>query len=352
MKRLYFDESGFTGYNHLDREQPIFALASHDLNEELAQSIMKRSFPNYKGEEYKFSSLWKSSKPQFLGLAKNLKPFTNGIRFWIIDKHFAVLVKMVDFLIEPATTASGYNFLAGGFGRKLANQIYYNFQSNATPGMLDELLNQYQFFSRNPSKETLATFLTNIEHLYNKQSLAVKHHLALMVEGVRNFEHFNNLDTFKSTNDLQFTAMLAMIVDWRKATSEDFTVIHDASSNFLRQRQLWDQITSHDVISQDFPLGDGSTVAYPLRVLNTKSVNSKDSYGVQLSDLLAGYASKHFDLTRPKEERETLDGMVTAGLYGSNFNSIRPAKDFPSGAPSKLTGPDAVDLLINIMKKN
>lgn len=113
-----------------------------------------------------------------------------------------------------------------------------------------------------------------------------------------------------------------------------------------------DQLTSHQVISQDFPLGDGSTVAYPLPVLKTQSVNSKDSYGVRLSDLLAGYAAKHFDLSRPKEEREILDGMVTAGLDGSSFNSIRPAKDFPSGSPNKLTGPDAVDQLINIMKKN
>lgn len=349
QKKIYIDESGFTGYNYLDPLQPIFSLASNDIAPELAEEILKKSFPNYKGDEFKFSALWKSRRKEFLKLATLLQPYGEGIHTWVIDKPFAVLVKMVDFLIEPAITAAGYNFLADGFGRKYTNYIHFGLNQFGTLGCLDELILAYQVFSRNPSKTALADFVASVKSVYQKQSLELKTILGEMLLGAQNFERYSDLDTFKSTNDLQFTAMLALVADWRKKYTEDFFIVHDASSNFLRQKETWTQVTSTEIPEQLHPLGDGTFVQFPLRVVETSSVNSKDNYSVQLSDLLAGYASRHFDLKRPADEREILDGMVTAGLFASSFNSIMPGRDFPAFPPKKLDGPDAVDLMIKMM---
>jgi hypothetical protein len=60
-RTLFFDESGFTGYNLLDPAQPIFAIASADIDEKRADEILRASFPRYRGAEFKFSNIWGSN---------------------------------------------------------------------------------------------------------------------------------------------------------------------------------------------------------------------------------------------------------------------------------------------------
>lgn len=59
-RTLHFDESGFTGFNLLDPNQPIFAVASSDIDERHAGEILKESFPEHWGAEFKFSNIWGS----------------------------------------------------------------------------------------------------------------------------------------------------------------------------------------------------------------------------------------------------------------------------------------------------
>lgn len=350
IKTIYFDESGFTGYNYLDPLQPVFTLASTDIQPDVAKAILSESFPNYKGAEFKFSSLWKSRRKDFLTLAGKLASYSDGIFFWVVDKPFAVVVKMVDFLIEPGVTAAGYNFLADGFGRKTVNYLYVGLKYVATPGCLERLVEGYQIFSRDPSIPALNQFREVLKEEYERQSLEVKPLLGQLLDGANNFEKHTDLETFRATNDLQFTTMLAAVADWRKRFQEDFVIIHDASSNFLRQKENWNTVTSTDVPKQMHPLGDGTTVEFPLRVLETHSVNSKDNYSVQLCDLLAGFASRYFNPQKTKDEQEILEAIAENGLGSATTNGIRVGKDFPTGPPQKLDGPDAVDLMLNIMK--
>jgi len=60
VKKLFFDESGFTGYNLLDPIQPIFSVASTSVEDVQSEEILAGSFPNYQGNEYKFSNIWAS----------------------------------------------------------------------------------------------------------------------------------------------------------------------------------------------------------------------------------------------------------------------------------------------------
>lgn len=171
-----------------------------------------------------------------------------------------------------------------------------------------------------------------------------------LIDGAEKFEEFHDINDFKNTNDLQFTAMLAAVADWRKKFVDDFVIIHDASSNFLRQKETWANITGNDVPKQLHPLGDGSFVEFPLRVLETHSANSKDNYSIQLSDLLAGFASRFFNPNQSQDERIILNEMISSGLKHATINCIMPGKEFPDGEPRKLNGPDAVDRMMGIMR--
>lgn len=58
-KTLFFDESGYTGYDLLNPDQPIFCIASSDIGDQEAQAILEGSCPGYQGAEYKFSQFWR-----------------------------------------------------------------------------------------------------------------------------------------------------------------------------------------------------------------------------------------------------------------------------------------------------
>ena len=46
MKRIYFDESGNTGPDLLNKEQPLYILCSTDLDEEKSKELLAKYFPN------------------------------------------------------------------------------------------------------------------------------------------------------------------------------------------------------------------------------------------------------------------------------------------------------------------
>jgi hypothetical protein len=156
-RTLYFDESGFTGYNLLDQTQPIFAIASADIEEQRAREILAESFPRYRGDEYKFSDIWRSrNRAGLLKYAEHLRDFADLSFIYFAVKRFAVLTKIVDFLIEPYITDAGYDFYGDGFCWKYANCIHFGLTQFAPPELLDALLRNYQAFSRNPSLDSLA----------------------------------------------------------------------------------------------------------------------------------------------------------------------------------------------------
>jgi hypothetical protein len=144
--------------------------------------------------------------------------------------------------------------------------------------------------------------------------------------------------------------MLAIVSHWRQKYPEDFAVVHDSSSNFLRSREMWERITSANVPPQFHRGGDGSFVEFPLRVVSTTAVDSKDSPCVQFCDILAGLAARHFSSLTEGEDRAFMDEVIDAGLKEITYNGIRPGTTFPDQIPPKrLDGPDVIDQMIGIM---
>ena len=77
-------------------------------------------------------------------------------------KRYAVLTKIVDFLIEPYITDAGFDFYADGFCWKYANYIHFGLTQFAMPELLDALLRHYQTFSRKPTRENLEASQTRL----------------------------------------------------------------------------------------------------------------------------------------------------------------------------------------------
>jgi hypothetical protein len=351
IRTLYFDESGFTGYNLLDPAQPIFAIASADIEEQRALDILADSFPKYQADEYKFSNIWGSkNRVGLLKYPEHLPRFADLSFIYVAVKRFTVLTKIVDFLIEPYMTDAGYDFYGDGFCWKYANYIYFAFTRFAPPELLDALLRNYQAFSRNPSLESLALLHSQLRIMAASSDEPVKIFLEQMEFGARLFLDYHDISKFGGSDELQTTTMFAIVCHWRQRFSEDFAVVHDTSSNFLRNREMWERITNANVPPQLHPGGDGSFVEFPLRVVSTIAVDSKGSRCVQFCDILAGLAVRHFSSVTEGKDRAFMNEVIDAGLKEIRYNGIRPATTLPDQIPPKrLQGPDVIDRMMDIM---
>jgi hypothetical protein len=351
VKTLYFDESGFTGYNLLDPSQPIFAVASTDVEEQLALDILRDSFPHYQGPEFKFTNIWASGNRTGLRrFAARLADLRQSAFVYMIDKRFGVLTKIVDFLIEPIITSAGFHFYDEGFCWKYANYIHFGVTQVASPELYLALTNAYQGFSRNPTEGTLAQLQWQLGVMAVSTDERVQVFFDQMATGARAFHAFHDLASFKGSDELQFTTMLAIISYWRSLHKEDFSIVHDASSNFLRSAESWRRITSNNVPRQMHRSGDGSFTEFPLRVTSTTPMDSKASRSIQFCDILAGLSTRHFSPLTQGGDRVFMDELIDAGLNELSFNGIRPEPVFPDRIPPKpLTGPDVVDQMAGIM---
>ena len=351
-RTIYFDESGFTGYNLLDPVQPVFSIASVDIEEERAEELLHSAFPRYQGEEFHFSQIWRS------GQRKRLRTFCNHLRevadtsfCYVTNKRFAVLTKMMDFLVEPIITSTGYDFYDEGFCWKYSNYVHFGLTNFAEPELLDCLLKYYQEFSRAPTSDSLNTLQARLAMMASSTDGPVQIFLEQMALGAKLFEEFNILDDFRSTNNVQTSTMIAVVGHWRQAYPEDFDVVHDASSSFMRDRSFWNALTATSGPTTELRAGDGSFVEYPLRVVSTRAVDSKESRPVQFCDILAGLAAKHFNPTLSGDERDFMNGLIDEGLGCITSNRLVPSTEFPVRIPPKrLEGPDVVDQMAELLR--
>lgn len=351
-RTIYFDESGFTGYNLLDPVQPIFAIASVDISEEQAEEILSTSFPRYQGDEFHFTNIWRSNhKARLRTFCSQLDQVAERSFCYVTNKRFAVLAKMMDFLVEPVVTDAGQDFYDEGFCWKYTNLAYYGLTSFATLEFLNTLLSSYQEFSQNPSVESLTVLQERLTAMAETADERVKAFVSQMALGAQMFERFNELETFRSTNSLQTSTMIAVIGHWRQNYAEDFAVVHDVSSAFMRDREAWDIITGPEANPVVITGGDGNGLEWPLRVTSTEARDSRDSRAIQFCDVLAGLISKHFNPDLSQEDRQFMNDLVADGLGNITSNRNVPGTEFPVGIPPKrLNGPDAVDLMAEIMR--
>jgi hypothetical protein len=174
--------------------------------------------------------------------------------------------------------------------------------------------------------------------------------LEQMALGASSFERFQGLSAFKGSDEIQITSLFASIAHWRRHFPEDFSVVHDASSNVARSREIWERATNIDVPPQFHPAGDGGMVEFPLRVVSTTHVDSRQNYAVQLCDILAGLAARHFDSRIEGGDRDLLNAAVEAGLGAIDYNGVRPDFVFPDHIPPRrLDGPDVVERLRHVL---
>jgi hypothetical protein len=123
LPRVYVDESNSTGENLLDHSQPVFSIASVNVQDDLATALVSdvsSRLPEGHGEP-KYAALAKTRRGRTALLECFNKIPSDHARFYVAHKRFMIEAKMVDLLIEPRAHKDGYNMYEDGAAVALAN---------------------------------------------------------------------------------------------------------------------------------------------------------------------------------------------------------------------------------------
>lgn len=349
---IFLDESGFTGDDLYNPEQRFFTIASTIVGDDEAGSILERCFPRYQGPEYKFANLWKrgTSRHGLRALASEIPSLADRVFLWIIDKRFCLLTKMLDYLVEPGAYEAGFDWYANGWGLRYMNTAHRDVLRYGSEALYDETVRRWDAFARTPNRSTIEELR---QHLQQSEAATPAPLSSLFNLAQRGLTHFlarnPRLEDFEDSSEIQVTSVLSTVTWWRQQRREDFALIHDESSAFLKQQDLWDTILREDFEAPPIPIANGSEVELPLRVRSTTAVRSLESPAIQLCDVLAGFGAKAGPGLIGSTRDPFILELVQAGAGELTYSGVMPHALYVNGPPARRNGPDMVDRMVELL---
>jgi hypothetical protein len=121
---VYFDESGNTGPDLLNEDQPIFTLASVCIPQTVAKELVDLFQPS-QFNELKFASLKKSARhmSNVLRLLQSDDVNENTVKVYAVHKRYMLTAKIVDVFYEPQFRQLGIDLYERGACHGLAKWL-------------------------------------------------------------------------------------------------------------------------------------------------------------------------------------------------------------------------------------
>ena len=286
---LYFDEAGYTGRNLVDPAQPVFVVASTNLTNEEAGTVVAECFSRLPDTELKHSRLCRSRRGrreilEFLhGIHQPPSRFTIGVA----HKEYVMLGLLIDYWVEPGMRIRGLNAYERGGNIALCNVMHYALKAVLTQEDHREFLRRGQEMLTNRTFEAYEAFGRSLQAARRTgEELRELLDLFLLAdEQLGGPEHLRRLPP-RST-DLGTYHLLQQVCYWRAQSNAPLAIVHDRSSALARDRALWETILAAD--APPMTVGqDRRTITFPLGVNAVAQADSRDHDQLQLVDVVAG----------------------------------------------------------------
>jgi len=170
MKTLFIDESGYTGYDLLNKQQPFQGASSINIDEKTAKALIKDCFPRNNASELKHSNLSrrKSNWKPLLDVQQILLQEYMGFSY-ICNKKYLLILFFLDSCIEPFFYDQGLNFYADGQNYAIASLLYYTAPIYWGEKNFLELLYIFQHANKTKSEVAINTLIEKAKSLIGKE---------------------------------------------------------------------------------------------------------------------------------------------------------------------------------------
>ena len=185
---IYFDESGNTGSNLLDKNQPVFTLASCIFSKEISKQLLKLIDSNSSSEvHFKNLRRRKSGQDGIIRLMSSKLLNIKYIKINIFLKEFMITTKIVDILIEYLMYLKGEDLYLNGRNIALSNMLYYCLPVFCDENLVQSMYESFVTMIRSQDQNSINNFYSDVQKVKNSSSNeGFKKNLALVL-ATKNF---------------------------------------------------------------------------------------------------------------------------------------------------------------------
>lgn len=285
---LAFDESGNTGQDLLNPNQPIFSLASVCLSEaetdEAINILTARA-----GQEVKFSNLVRSTagRQRVLSFLQSPCAKFDKAKTYVIHKRYMVVGKIVDLLIEPLAHRDGLNLYEQGCNIAMTNLYYTCLPTVCGEDEFSYFLGRFVEMIRKKDENSILAFYKSCEHMYYSAKIPeFKNDLAVILKSVEVIDEV--LRASDATQlDPSVTSFVQHCASWGACLGCNFDVIYDESKPIRQKEALLSLLMAKD--EPEVQVGyDYRKMFLPLKATGIKFGDSKKVKQLQVADVIAG----------------------------------------------------------------
>lgn len=322
MTKIYMDESGYTGYDLLNKDQPFQAISAVRINEDEAERLIKFYFPNNSSElKHKKLSNRKSQWKYLIELQRELLK-THDVFSHACNKKYLLILLFLDNCVEPFYYDNGINFYENGHNYALASSLYYGGPIFWGKENFDNLLYYYQRASKTGLDINVQFLSEHAKSLMGKEFSDV-----LLPISSLYFKCIDELKCKDMNTDITFIIILGLITHIEKYVKDEYIIIHDTSKELMRYSEQLKKLIGIQE-QRSFTKTQITTVSFPLNLKSVNQSNSKNSFGIQLADILAGAIVENANaMLNPSLKNEYNQEVIT--LYNDqNLIHMLPSLDF------------------------
>jgi len=310
---FYCDESGNSGPNYIDQEQPFYTLAAWSVpyarivdTSVAVEQHRQKYWPQ--AHELKASNLLRSAKGKrgIISLLGTLGRMGCVPIYEVLEKRYCVAAKIVETFLDPAYNPRVYNaFIPDSTTKQeIANTLYEK--------LSESMLNRFAAIYRNP---TLKGFESSLDEIVTSANTNINSELATLIEGShKQLAEIAEIEAracflgnmTRSLNFPAFVGMLMMIeLLGRLDLVEPVKVVHDEiyayeehmDKMYVRLRNAGEGV---------FTFPNGHILVFPLKHVGAMEFgSSKDSVLLQAADVLAG--SVNYLAKKAIQQKEVTD---------------------------------------------
>ncbi|PXX08603.1 hypothetical protein C7399_12627 [Paraburkholderia tropica] len=324
MECFRIDESGYTGFDLLNPEQPFQGAAAVAIGNEDAARLIKEHFPGLQATELKYRALARrpGNHPRLLSLLKDLLTHYKCVTY-VCDKRFLLLLMFLDYAVEPFYYERGINFYEDGQNYALASMMSFVGPTLLGEDAFNAMLAAFQRAAREKTTEALKDLVDAVrktrwrelpEALGPLAQYAAPECLsAIMAPGV--------------STDAAFVVLQSLVTRMEEMAEGSYCVEHDQSKNLLTYHDLIQQYINHEE-AIEFRQSEIASLKFPLKLASVTQVDSKMSPAVQLADVMIGATIEAANTLRGRRLVGLDAGAVMALYSDEQIIHLLPSLDF------------------------
>jgi len=322
MECFYVDESGYTGYNLLDRKQPLQGVAAIFINSSDAKQLINEHFPKRQFNELKYEVIARrqSNHQRIIALLRDLLREFKCVGF-ICHKRYLLILQFLEYGFEPYYYAHGHDFYKDGKNYCLGSLIYYEGQ-NFWGDKCDKLLLAFQTAVKQKNDDSIKKLIAIAESLIQSELGCI---LLPLAKGFP--ECISSIMTEGVSTDATLTALHSLITQLETIATDKYRIEHDQSENLLKYNEILHKMIQFDR-PKEYVHSKNVGIKYPLKLSGITQVDSKNSPPVQLADTLIGALLDSVNALLNSVHTEYKEKLISLFDCHENFSFILPSKDF------------------------